>query len=123
MSSFRLKIDPRKRAAGRFILSVRTALQKAFAEEESARGLTRSQMAQALGIHRSAITRRLGGTESLTMRTIADLAWAMGREPELVLHKPVARPGTNEVKVSHAPPQSSTSSAADIDVRARLMVG
>lgn len=113
MPSFRLKIDPRRRAAGRFILSVRTALQKAFAEEQAERGLTRADLARTLDTHRSAITRWLGGSESLSMRTVADLAWAMGREPELVLRKAALRNGANEVRVSTSPPRQMVTSSAN----------
>lgn len=123
MSSFRLKIDPRQRAVGRFILSVRTALQQAFAEEQAEHGLTRAELARRLDTHRSAITRWLSGSDSLSLRTIAELAWALGREVDLVFRKKAERPGANEVRVSTEPPRQITASAATSSTNVRVVAG
>ena len=88
MSSFRIAIDPRKRVAGRFITAVRAALQEALADEEHGNGINRTRIAERLGIHRSAVTRRLQGTENMTLRTLAEMAWALGRTPTFGLESP-----------------------------------
>jgi transcriptional regulator with XRE-family HTH domain len=82
--SFLLKLDPRQRKAGRFIGRVRDEIIKAFFDEKKARGLTQEQVARALEINRSQINRILKGDENLTLRTVADLAWALDRE--IVFH-------------------------------------
>jgi transcriptional regulator with XRE-family HTH domain len=66
-------------------------VQKAFAEEKAARNLTQAEIARALGVDRSVINRQLMGTENLTVRRIGELAWALGRDLNFSLTKPVAR--------------------------------
>lgn len=43
-------------------------------------GVTRSQLAKRLGVHKSRITRVLNGENSLTLSTIADIFTALGRK-------------------------------------------
>ena len=46
-------------------------------------------------MHRSVINRELRGKKDITLGRVAELAWALGRTPELVL-SPVAQPvGSN----------------------------
>jgi transcriptional regulator with XRE-family HTH domain len=95
MTSFQLSITPKQRGAGRFIAKVRRALQKALAEEKAARGLTQSEIARVLGVHRSVINRQLSGFENLTLGRVGELAHALGREPELILHSMAPVVGQN----------------------------
>jgi hypothetical protein len=88
MPSFQITVKSSKRAAGRFVYSVRRALQKAYAEEQAKSGLTQTAMAQAIGVHRSVISRELRGKKDITMGRVGELAWAMGRKPYFAL--PVA---------------------------------
>lgn len=85
--SYELKIDPKKRVAGRFIGSVRKALIIAALDEKSRRGLTQQKVADCLGVNRSVINRMLRGETNLTLRSVAELAWAMGWEPRFSLHR------------------------------------
>lgn len=80
MPSFQIALSPTKRAAGRFVLAVRRNLQRAFVEENKRRGLTQSQIARELGVHRSVINRELRGAKDLTLSRVAELAYAMGRK-------------------------------------------
>ena len=93
--SFQIRLDPRKKAASRFILAVRAALQEALTEEAESGRTTKSQIAERLGIHRSAVTRRMKGTENLTLRTLAEMAWALGRRPTFTLERATTPEGTN----------------------------
>src|ERR1700730_15943627 len=80
MPSFQITITPSKRAAGRFVSNVRRAIQKALAEEEKERGTTQSEMARAIGVNRSVISREIRGHKDLTLGRVAELAWALGRK-------------------------------------------
>ncbi|CAA7627015.1 helix-turn-helix domain-containing protein [Magnetospirillum sp. UT-4] len=90
MTSFLFRLDPRKTKAAQFVAKVRRELQQALAEEEK-HGLTKSRIAEKLGIHRSAITRRLQGTENLTLHSLSDLAWAMNRDIVFRLERPMPK--------------------------------
>ena len=80
MTSFQITIAPNRRAAGRFISKVRRDLIKALAEEKAHRGVTQSQIARNIGVHRSVINRELKGRNDITLGRVAELAWALGRE-------------------------------------------
>lgn len=62
-------------------MSVRRTIQKALAEEEKKRGLKQTDIARAIGVHRSVINRELKGRKDITLGRVAELAWAMGRVP------------------------------------------
>jgi transcriptional regulator with XRE-family HTH domain len=79
--SFRITISPKEQAAGRFVSRVRRGLQKALAEEAQKRGLTQSDLARAIGVNRSVISRELRGHKDLSLSRVAELAWALGRRP------------------------------------------
>jgi predicted XRE-type DNA-binding protein len=81
MTSFQITLSPSRRAAARYVSQVRRALQKALAEEQKASGLTQSQIARAVGVHRSVINREMKGQKDLTLGRVAEFAWAMGRKP------------------------------------------
>lgn len=78
--SFQLDLNPFDRAYARFVRQVRDALQRTFAEE-SENGLTQKELAEALDIDQSLVSRRLHGPGNITLRTLSDLYTAMGREP------------------------------------------
>ena len=78
--SFQITISPSRRAAARFVTSVRRTIQKAYAEEQK-NGLTQTAIAAAIGVHRSVINRELRGRKDITVGRVAELAWAMGRKP------------------------------------------
>ena len=81
MPSFQISISPSRRVAARFITSVRRKILKALEEEQSKRGLRQTDVARAIGVHRSVINRELRGKKDLTLGRLAELAWAMGRAP------------------------------------------
>ena len=45
------------------------------------------------------INRQLKGYKDITLSRVAELAWALGREPEFSLTKPVAEEGDNHAPV------------------------
>ncbi|WP_171003941.1 helix-turn-helix transcriptional regulator [Sphingopyxis sp. L1A2A] len=95
MTSFQIAISPSKRAAGRFISKVRRALQRALVEEQAISGINQSAVAEAIGVHRSVVSRELNGRQDITLGRIAELAWAMGREIDFQLVKPGSESGIN----------------------------
>jgi predicted XRE-type DNA-binding protein len=88
MTSFQIGLSPSRRAAGRFISRVRRALQRAVVEEGERSAINQSKIAEAIGVHRSVISRELNGRQDITLGRIAELAWAMGREIEFELVRP-----------------------------------
>lgn len=87
MPSFQIMISPTRRSAARFIASVRRAIQQALAEEYKERGLTQSEIARIIKVHRSVINREIRGDKDLTLGRIGELAHALGRHPTFSLSK------------------------------------
>lgn len=85
--SYELKIDPMSRAAGRFIGKVRKELVSAVIEEKNETGINQQKIADKLGVNRSVINRLLKGDSNLTLRSIAEIAWALGWEPVFTLRR------------------------------------
>ncbi len=92
-------------AAARFVGDVREELAVAFLEELGEHGLTKSDIARLLGVNRSVISRILNGTAPLELRTLGQLAWAMGRDPQFKLPKKRKRVrGANFIGASNSSP-------------------
>lgn len=85
--SYRMRISDRSRKAGRFVSKVHKEIQQAFVES----GLKQQQLAERLGVNRSVINRQLLGESNLTLRTIADLAWALERDIDFGFNKRTAQ--------------------------------
>lgn len=109
--SYELKIDPKKRAASRFIGKVRKALVSAVVDEKEESGINQQKLASTLGVHRSVINRMLKGESNLTLRSIGELAWALGWEPEFNMKRRVIDASSNCL-VEHAPTQSKAPATA-----------
>ena len=95
MTSFQISLTPSRRAAARFVTRVRREVQKALAEENAKTGITQSEIARKIGVHRSVIHREIRGNEDLTLGRLAELAWALGRQPLFLLREPSAADGSN----------------------------
>jgi transcriptional regulator with XRE-family HTH domain len=95
MTSFQIAINPSRRAAGRFISLVRRSLQRALVEEGERSGVNQSRVADAIGVHRSVISRELNGRQDITLGRVAELAWALGREVEFNLVRAEHAEGSN----------------------------
>lgn len=85
--SYELKIDPKTRAAGRFIGQVRKSLVLAAIDEKTETGISQREIASRLGVNRSVINRLLRGESNLTLRSVAEIAWALGWEPVFTLRR------------------------------------
>lgn len=86
--SLQITISPKERVAGRFVSRVRRAIQKALAEEHVKNGTTQSDLARAIGINRSVVSREIRGHKDLTLSRVAELAWALGRHAVIELREP-----------------------------------
>lgn len=118
MASFQITLTPTRRAAGRFISSVRRALLEALVEEKKTRGLTQAQIARELNVHRSVINRELRGFKDISVGRIAELAWVLGREAKLeLLPRKTAMSGNiMEADIVQSPMASVTTQLAPVDV-------
>jgi transcriptional regulator with XRE-family HTH domain len=96
VTSFHFDIGSRARQAGRFIGRVRGEFLRALSEKKAEAGFSQQAMAQKLDVHRSLINRQFSGEAPLTLRSLADLAWAMDMEISFELKKPIARAGQNQ---------------------------
>ena len=96
MMCFHFDIGSRARHAGRFIGRVRGELLRALSERKAETGLSQQALARKLGADRAQINRQLSGEASLSLRSLADLAWAMDMEISFELKKPVASAGQNQ---------------------------
>lgn len=99
MTFFRFDIDARSRTAGRFIGRVRRELLRAITEQKRA-GLTQQELARRLEIRRSNINRQLSGEAEITLRSLAELAWALDREITFELRRPDNATGQNIAPVT-----------------------
>lgn len=88
MTSFQISLTPHKKAAGRFIATVRRELQKAFAEEQKDHGITQASIAAALNVNRSVIHRQIVGHENMTLGRVGEIANILGRDVVFALVRP-----------------------------------
>lgn len=95
MPPFQITLSPTKRAAGRFVTRVRLALQKALVQENRKRGITQSDIARELGIHRSVINRELRGEKDITVGRVGEIAHILGRRATFDLPERVTHAGAN----------------------------
>jgi transcriptional regulator with XRE-family HTH domain len=102
------------RIATRFIGQVHVVLGHAAVEVARRQRLTRADVAKILGVNKSVITRILSGKSNLTIKTIGELAGALGYRPELVLRSIERTKGTNQtplivrIEKPRAPTQTSS---------------
>lgn len=113
MTSFQIAVSPSRRAAGRFVSRVRRALQRALVEEGEHNGITQSEIARSIDVHRSVISRELNGRQDITLGRVAELAWALGRDIEFELVERETPEGSN---VAVVPPGA-------LDVRSEPLPG
>lgn len=95
MTSFQTPLTPSKRAAARLVSRVRRAILKAYAIEQQKTGVSQSEIARRIGVHRSVINRELRGTADLTLSRVGQLAEALGREAVFELREKTVPTGSN----------------------------
>ncbi|MED5545755.1 MAG: helix-turn-helix transcriptional regulator [Pseudomonadota bacterium] len=90
--SFQIDLKPNRKAAARYVGKVRRKLVEALGENPN---VSRSQIADALGVHRSVITRQLNGRADLSLGRVAEIAWSLGYEADFDLKKKDWGEGSN----------------------------
>lgn len=85
--AFKFSIDPKKRASARFMNDVQREIIRAFIEEKKATGINQGTIAKALGVNRSVVSRLLKGEGDLTLRSVAEISWALGWSPNFQLRR------------------------------------
>lgn len=97
--SYKRVFSRKDRIASRFLSQVHAAIAQAAISAKSEDGLTQRQVAEELGVDKSVISRILKGVGNPTIRTVGELTAALGYRPELVLHKVIAKTGSNAFTV------------------------
>lgn len=100
--SFQIRISPNRRAASKFIDKARRKLVSALADNPD---VTRAEIANRLGVHRSVITKQLNGHADMSMGRAGEIAWALGYVPSLELTRCKRSHGVN---ISPAPVPAAT---------------
>jgi DNA-binding transcriptional regulator LsrR (DeoR family) len=90
------------------VSQVRRALQRALTDEAQ-NGITQSEIARRIDVHRSVINREMRGAKDITHGRVGELAWAMGYEPVFKLERVQQGAGANAAPV---PPQADPTNAA-----------
>jgi transcriptional regulator with XRE-family HTH domain len=80
MTSYQMRLTDRERKVGRAVYRTQRQIIRALAKAKDKKGLTQQALAEKLGVDRSVINRRVTGRANLTLRTLAELAWALGCE-------------------------------------------
>jgi hypothetical protein len=92
---FRFDVGAKGRHATRFIGRVRSQLLRAFVEESDNSGITSQTLAKTLKMRRSDLSRQLAGEDNLTLRAVAEIAGALGREIVFELRPTTTTMGQN----------------------------
>jgi len=77
MSSYQMRLTDRQRSIGRIVQKIQRSIAHALANAKAKSGLTQQHLANKLGVDRSVINRRVMGRANLTIRSLAELAWAL----------------------------------------------
>jgi transcriptional regulator with XRE-family HTH domain len=93
MNSYRRKLHPAKRDYVRLVGELHVQLEDAYSEENARDGVTKAEIAGRLNWHKSVITRIFNGQSNITLRTLAYLAWALGRRATIRLEPYGDSPG------------------------------
>ena len=95
MMSYLFELSPLEEAGASLVSDVGHKLQEAITEERKHRTLTKQEIATTLGVHRSHVHRLLSGHHNLTLVSLAELAYALGREVQINLPKIQNETGAN----------------------------
>ncbi len=89
-----LEEDPRGVRQEELILEATEALARALRSS----GLTQSELAARLGKTKGFVSQILGGGKNLTLRTLADVAGALGCKVQIQLRAEKARDGSSPIQ-------------------------
>lgn len=133
MNSFRFgSLSPKDRASGRFLAHFHRAIASAALMQKKALKINQRSVAAAMDVDKSVVSRILSGHGNPTLRTVAELAWAMGLRPSITFeridalsHNDPAAPVAGQMSVASAKsalePRRTTNSAK-VEVSAETVV-
>lgn len=93
--SFQFDLEPKEEAAAELIAAVGQRLQEVLVEHKAIDGLTQQELATRLGVNRAQVNRCFSGYHNLTLRSLAELVWALDAEIKIEIAMPAGQPGTN----------------------------
>lgn len=77
MRSSKPPVDSRRKVYLALSSSIESQLREAFLERFDAGDETQASLAKKLGVDRSSVNRRLRGEANMTIKTLADMVWAL----------------------------------------------
>ncbi|UWQ40065.1 helix-turn-helix transcriptional regulator [Leisingera aquaemixtae] len=84
MTYFDFDIDEKDLASAKFIGETRRGLVKCLINARMKDpSISQSKIAEKIGMDKSSLSRILNGQGNVTLRTIAEVAWALNLEPEV----------------------------------------
>lgn len=86
--SFLFELDPKQEVAADLISDIGRQLQTLHTERQAVGKLTQQDIAARLGLDRARVNKCLSGSNNLTLRTLAELVWAMDGEIEVTIRLP-----------------------------------
>ncbi len=86
--SFLFELDPKDEASARLIGDIGRQLQKTLVERKAAGKLTQQEIANRIGIDRARVNKCFSGVNNLTLRSLAELVWAMDAEIDVDIRLP-----------------------------------
>lgn len=86
--SFQIELEPKDEAAADLISHVGWQLQALLSARQEREKLTQQEIATRLGVDRARVNKCLSGFNNLTLKTLAELVWAMDGEIELTIRLP-----------------------------------
>ncbi|ANL45821.1 helix-turn-helix domain-containing protein [Rhizobium phaseoli] len=94
--SFQFELDPREEASAALIADVAQNLRAAVNEFRASHGGSQSDIAAKLDTDRAVLSKCLSGFRNITLKTLSDIAWAIGAKVEVKVTMPSIVP-KNEV--------------------------
>lgn len=93
--SFLFELDPKQEVAVDLIADVGRQLQTLHEERQQRGKFTQQDVARRLGVDRARVNKCFSGYNNLTLRTLAELVWAMDGEIEIKINLPKAATGAS----------------------------
>jgi transcriptional regulator with XRE-family HTH domain len=75
---------------------IRSELLRALAERKKESGLSQQTLAHKLDVDRALLNKQLSGEANLTLRSLADIAWALDMEIQFAVREPRIAAGQNQ---------------------------
>ena len=92
--SYRIGVKGHRRAAARLVAKMHRTLQRAY-EKRREEGLTQTELASSLDVHRSVVNRQLNGVQDMSIGRVAEYAHLLGYDVEFDFVERSSVPGSN----------------------------